>query len=82
MDSHCGADSRSRWNSPRSPKGKGLWAKTREGTNVITTGAQERTRSLGIWAWLSMLEKEKDKLSESGQVALALLREDLERIAE
>lgn len=43
--------------------------------------AAERSVSMGIWAWLAIVEKEADKLSEGGQSALALLREDLERLA-
>lgn len=45
------------------------------------TAAQERLFTLGLFAWLAIVEKEADKLSESGQVALSLLRDDLERLA-
>lgn len=38
--------------------------------------------SIGIWAWLTIVEKEQDKLTKEGQAALGLLREDLERVAE
>lgn len=37
--------------------------------------------SMGIWAWLMIVEKEADKLSDGGRGALRLLREDLERLA-
>jgi hypothetical protein len=43
--------------------------------------AKERLFSLGVWSWLAIVEQEKDKLSEGAQNALALLREDLERLA-
>ena len=45
------------------------------------SGYADRAFSIGVWAWLAIVEKEADKLSESGQTALALLREDLERMA-
>jgi hypothetical protein len=37
--------------------------------------------SMGVWAWLAIVEKEADKLSESGRAALLSLRDDLERMA-
>jgi hypothetical protein len=37
--------------------------------------------SLGIFTWLAIVEKEADKLSDSGRSALGCLREDLERLA-
>lgn len=43
---------------------------------------RDRLFSLGLWSWLAIVEKEADKLSEGGQNALALLREDLERLAQ
>lgn len=46
-----------------------------------TGSAQNRLFSLGVWSWLAIVEQEKDKLSESGQSALELLREDLEKLA-
>jgi hypothetical protein len=45
------------------------------------TKAQDRLTSIGIWAWLAIVEKEKDRLTPSGRVALELLRADLERLA-
>lgn len=48
---------------------------------MISQSAKDRFLSLGIWAWLEIIEKEKDKLSDSGCVALDLLRADLERLA-
>lgn len=53
------------------PRGQGL-----------AEGAKQRLTSLGIFAWLAILEKEAHKLSEGGATALALLREDLDRMAE
>lgn len=47
----------------------------------MKSSAADRTFSLGLWSWLAIVEKERDKLSEGGQVALGLLREDLERLA-
>lgn len=47
----------------------------------MSRGPVSRIFSLGVWAWLMIVEKESDKLSERGQVALKLLREDLERLA-
>lgn len=48
-------------------------------------GAMERkkneTLSMGIWAWLAIVEQEADKLSEGGRAALQCLRDDLERLA-
>lgn len=41
-----------------------------------------RIFSMGIWAWLAIVEQDKDKLSEGAQTALELLREDLEKLAE
>ena len=49
--------------------------------SIISQSAQDRFLSLGIWAWLEVVEKEKNKLSDSGQTALNLLREDLEELA-
>lgn len=48
---------------------------------MISQSANDRFLSLGIWAWLEIVEKDKDKLSEGGQVALGLLREDLEKLS-
>lgn len=48
----------------------------------LTKGASDRMFSMGVWSWLAIIEKEKRKLSEGGQSALALLREDLEKLAE
>lgn len=48
----------------------------------LTKGAEARAFSMGVWAWLAIVEKEADRLSEGGQNALGLLREDLERMAE
>lgn len=42
---------------------------------------RQRTFSLGLFTWLAIVEKEADKLSEGGQNALGLLREDLEKLA-
>ena len=44
--------------------------------------AHSKIRSMGIWAWLMIIEKEKDKLSDGGRVALINLREDLEKLSE
>ncbi len=49
---------------------------------AMTDKANERLTSMGIWAWLAIVEGEADKLSEGAQSALSLLREDLERVAE
>lgn len=48
---------------------------------MISISAKNRMFSMGLWAWLEIVEKEKDKLSDSGQVALGLLREDLEKLS-
>jgi hypothetical protein len=37
--------------------------------------------SIGIWTWLMIVEKQADKLDDSGKTALKLLRESLERLA-
>lgn len=47
----------------------------------LAKGAVQRMASLGVWTWLAIVEKEADKLSDGGRTALALLREDLERLA-
>jgi hypothetical protein len=47
----------------------------------MKNGLAERGFSIGLWSWLQIVEKEADNLSTSGQVALKLLREDLERLA-
>lgn len=39
-----------------------------------------RLFSMGLWTWLRIVEKDMDKLSEGGQNALRLLREDLEKL--
>jgi hypothetical protein len=46
------------------------------------SGSSDRLFSLGLWSWLAIVEKETDRLSEGAQVALKLLREDLEKLAE
>jgi hypothetical protein len=43
--------------------------------------APDRLFTLGLFAWLAIVEKEADRLSEGAQNALGLLREDLERLA-
>ncbi len=40
-----------------------------------------RMFSVGVWTWLSIVEDEKDRLSDGAQVALESLRADLERMA-
>lgn len=46
----------------------------------LSKGASDRLLSLGIWTWLAIVEKERDKLSDGGRAALACLRDDLERL--
>jgi hypothetical protein len=48
---------------------------------MIDTPATNRLFSLGVFAWLAIVEQEADKLSEGGQNALGLLREDLNKLA-
>lgn len=48
---------------------------------MMNQGILDRTFSIGLWTWLLLVEKEANRLSENGQVALKLLREDLERLA-
>lgn len=47
----------------------------------MNDSAANRLFSLGLFSWLAIVEKEADKLSEGGQNALGLLRDDLERLA-
>lgn len=47
----------------------------------MRNGLAERAFSIGLWAWLMIVEKEAEKLSDNGRVALKLLREDLEKLA-
>jgi len=49
--------------------------------DIERSSVANRTFSIGVWAWLAIVEKEADKLSEGAQNALGLLREDLERLA-
>lgn len=48
----------------------------------MKNGLTERAFSIGLWAWLQIVEKEADRLSESAQVALKLLRDDLEKLSQ
>ena len=41
----------------------------------------DRIFTTGLFTWLAIVEQEADKLSEGGQNALGLLREDLEKMA-
>ncbi len=51
-----------------------------EEDNMISQSARDGFLSLGIWSWLAIVDEEKENLSVSGQFALSLLREDLERL--
>lgn len=59
------------WNQPTGDNG-----------TMNTDGARDRIFTMGLFTWLTIVEQDSDRLTQMGQTALALLREDLERLRE
>lgn len=59
----------------------GLPSANERDPDMKLTGQIERMNSMAIWAWVAIVEKEADKLSDGGRAALGCLREDLERMS-